>query len=97
MSDADRRRLFTMEAAAATVRAAEADEYIRQMLAGIETPVVDPLPYYVLIHHGELHSVHATHQQAALAATTPDPAVWEIRPMKPRPTPYQQARGGGGS
>ncbi|AWL39827.1 MULTISPECIES: hypothetical protein [unclassified Streptomyces] len=97
MSDADRRRLFTMEAAAATVRAAEADEYIRQMLAGIETPVVDPLPYYVLLHHGELHSVHATHQKAALAATTPDPSVWEIRPMKPRPATYQQARGGGGS
>lgn len=57
---------------------------------------MDPLPYHLLLHHGELHSVHATHQKAALAADTPDPGVWEIRPMKPRPATYQQARGGGG-
>lgn len=78
---AQRLLLATTETAAATVRALEDAEMVRQLLAGIDAPVVAPLPLYVAVHGGELLSVHATQDEAEQHAG-PDT---EIRPMTQRP------------
>lgn len=77
MTAAQRLLLSTTETATATVRAVEAAEMVRQLLAGVVAPVVTPLPYYVVIDGEQLHSVHATHDQAVQHAA---PGM-EIRPM----------------
>jgi hypothetical protein len=73
--------LSTVETAAATIQRAEAADAIRQMLSGIENPVVTPLPYYGLLLDGELHSVYATREEAEQAAAP----EMEIRTLRPRP------------
>ena len=78
---AQRLLLATTETAAATVRALEDLEAVRQMRAGVVAPIVAPLPLYVVVHGGELLSVHATQDEAKQHAG-PDT---EIRPMTQRP------------
>lgn len=81
ISPAQRLLLATAESATATVHAAEAAEMVRQMLAGVETPVIPPHTYHVVIVDGELHSVHATPGEAEQHAA---PGM-EIRAMTHRP------------
>ncbi|MER5556743.1 hypothetical protein ABT001_34715 [Streptomyces sp. NPDC002793] len=64
MTPAQRLLLATTERAAATVRYLEDADAVRQMLAGVETPTVTPLPLYVVVSGGELLSVHATEDEA---------------------------------
>ncbi|MER6503225.1 hypothetical protein ABT218_28665 [Streptomyces sp. NPDC001455] len=81
--------LASVEAAAAIIDRAEADEWLRQIRSGIADPVVTPLPWYGLLLNGELHSVYATRGEAERAAV---PGM-EIRTLHPRP----KAPGGGQS
>ncbi|WP_424861601.1 hypothetical protein [Streptomyces sp. MMS24-I29] len=91
LPDYNARRLLlaSVEAAAAIIDRAEADEWLRQIRSGIANPVVTPLPWYGLLLAGELHSVYATREEAERAAA---PGM-EIRELHPRP----KAPGGGQS
>ncbi|MCX5166385.1 hypothetical protein OOK39_46070 [Streptomyces sp. NBC_00264] len=86
ITPAQRLLIATAERAAATVQVEQDAEYIRQMLAGVETPVIPDPTYYAVIESGELHSVHATPGEAEQYAA---PGM-EIRAMTHRPRSEQR-------